>query len=203
MHYDFIEIGTSDFDTLIELATDKTRGLSIEPLEFYLNNLPSKPLVTKVNCAISNYCGEINLFYVDPEDIKNHSLGIQTRGCNSVNEPHRAHKEYAEMGLSHIVKQKKVEVINWKELIKRYGIESVDLLKIDAEGHDSVILKDLFDESVYRIFPKTIIFEANGLTKGEEVENVLSRAKSFGYTFRYGGGSYKAEKNIILRRKKN
>jgi len=32
MKYDFVEIGTSDFDTLIEQATDTTRGISIEPV---------------------------------------------------------------------------------------------------------------------------------------------------------------------------
>ena len=30
--YDFIEIGTANFETLIEKADDNVRGLSIEPL---------------------------------------------------------------------------------------------------------------------------------------------------------------------------
>jgi hypothetical protein len=32
MRYDFIEIGTSDFDTLLQESTDEL-GLSIEPLK--------------------------------------------------------------------------------------------------------------------------------------------------------------------------
>ena len=35
MKYDFIEIGTSDFDTLLETTTNKI-GISIEPLKYYL-----------------------------------------------------------------------------------------------------------------------------------------------------------------------
>ena len=40
MHYDFIEIGTSDFDTLIENAKDTDIGLSVDPMQIYLDKLP-------------------------------------------------------------------------------------------------------------------------------------------------------------------
>ena len=47
MHYNFVEIGTSDFDTLIEGADDEQVGLSIEPIAYYLNKLPDKKNVKK------------------------------------------------------------------------------------------------------------------------------------------------------------
>ena len=53
MKYDFVEIGTSDFDTLIESATDATVGLSIEPVKHYLDRLPDRPGVRKIWSAIS------------------------------------------------------------------------------------------------------------------------------------------------------
>ena len=40
MRLDYIEIGTSDFETLVE--TLDGNGISIEPLSFYLNKLPNK-----------------------------------------------------------------------------------------------------------------------------------------------------------------
>jgi len=51
MKYDFVEIGTSDFDTLIETATDATRGLSIEPVRYYLDRLPERAGVKKLLCT--------------------------------------------------------------------------------------------------------------------------------------------------------
>ena len=48
MNYDFIEVGTSDFDTLIQDATDNCIGLCIEPIKFYLDRLPNKPNVKKI-----------------------------------------------------------------------------------------------------------------------------------------------------------
>ena len=45
MKYDFIEIGTSNFDTLIEAADDTTVGISIEPIGYYLDQLPDRARV--------------------------------------------------------------------------------------------------------------------------------------------------------------
>lgn len=44
MDLDFIEIGTSNFDTLIQTCSDDAFGISIEPLNFYLNDLPNKKM---------------------------------------------------------------------------------------------------------------------------------------------------------------
>ena len=40
MKLDYIEIGTSDFDALVE--KHEGNGISIEPLKFYLDALPKK-----------------------------------------------------------------------------------------------------------------------------------------------------------------
>ena len=37
MDYDFIEIGTSDFNTCIQTCKDSEIGLSIEPLKIYID----------------------------------------------------------------------------------------------------------------------------------------------------------------------
>ena len=91
MEYDFIEIGTSDFETLIEQDNNQ-KGISIEPIQYYLDKLPNNPNVIKSNHAISNIEGEIKIFWITPEDIKKYNLPWWVRGCNSVNEPHFQHK---------------------------------------------------------------------------------------------------------------
>ena len=48
-HFNFVEIGTSDFDTEIQKAGDSDVGLSVEPLKKYLDRLPNKPNCVKVN----------------------------------------------------------------------------------------------------------------------------------------------------------
>ena len=95
MKYDFVEIGTSNFDTLIEQATDETVGLSIEPIRHYLDSLPNKANVKKLNCAVSpkNCCEILEVFYVPEQTIADKNLPDWLRGCNSVGDYHYQHRK--------------------------------------------------------------------------------------------------------------
>lgn len=88
MFLDFIEIGTSDFDTEIQKNNNKT-GLSIEPIKYYLDRLPDKKNIKKINVAISDYNGNADVYYVTPENISKYSLPCWVRGCNSINSYHK------------------------------------------------------------------------------------------------------------------
>ena len=86
MKLDYIEIGTSDFDALVE--KHEGNGISIEPLKFYLDALPKKENNIKINAAVSNFIGKIKVYYIHPNDIINYNLPSWVRGCNSISEPH-------------------------------------------------------------------------------------------------------------------
>src|SRR6185503_16476845 len=89
-YYDGVEIGTSDFYTLSEGANPDDRILAIEPIKYYLDRLPIGPNRDKANVAISNYDGEIEMYYVPDDVIQKHNLPRWLRGCNSVGKPHPA-----------------------------------------------------------------------------------------------------------------
>ena len=73
---DFIEIGTSDYNTILESCSDNQKGISIEPLKFYLDNLPDRSNVTKINAALvsDNTINSVKTYFIAPEDIKKHNL---------------------------------------------------------------------------------------------------------------------------------
>lgn len=50
---DFIEIGTSDFDSLSHHADANTYGIALEPLPFYIERLPRHPNVKRIAAAIT------------------------------------------------------------------------------------------------------------------------------------------------------
>lgn len=179
MKYDFIEIGTSDFDTLIQDSCGKI-GLTIEPLSFYLNNLPNNPTVIKVNCAITDYDGEIEIFYISPVDIDKYQLPNWLKGCNSISKPHpSALAELSNRDLQSLMQSHKCECLSWKTLVNRYNIESVELLKIDTEGHDCEIINSILNNS--DVLPKKLHFEANVLTDSEVIRKTLERLIESGY----------------------
>lgn len=197
MILDFIEIGTSDFETLIENCENQT-GLSIDAVDLYLERLPNKPNVIKLNYAISNFTGEVEVFYVHPDDIEKNNLSWYLKGCNTIGEPHSVTlRELKEKKLENLLQIKKVPVLSWKDLIERHNIEQVKLLKIDAEGHDIVIVRNIL-EGGHNVYPETIVFEANELTSDKDRTEIINFAIEKGYEF----VDYNAKKDVILKRKK-
>lgn len=182
MNYDFIEIGTSDFDTLLEKNTNQL-GISIEPIKLYLDNLPDKPTVIKLNCAISDIDGVIDVYWLDPIYILNNNLPYFLRGCNSINEKHpTVVSVLSQSEYSHIPYNcTKCECLSWDTLILRYDVKQISYLKIDTEGHDLIILKAMMN-SKFKVFPVKLMFENNSLTNPIEYAEVLSKlTNDFGY----------------------
>ena len=62
--YDFIEIGTSNFDTFIQKANDKKKGISVDAVKYYIDCLPDKKNVLKLNVGISNVNSVLDVYYI-------------------------------------------------------------------------------------------------------------------------------------------
>jgi FkbM family methyltransferase len=185
IHYDFIEVGTSDFNTLIQKATSKTVGLSVEPLEEYLNRLPVKPRVKKINAALSKHSGSIDLYYVPDAVRKDNNLPGWMKGTNSVGSPHPTVVRYLEKhGLPKtLLHHKKVPVLSVSRLFREYRVGSLDYLKIDTEGHDVVIVNAYLDlaEKDRSLLAHKILFESNTLSDKDAVSHLRDRLASLGY----------------------
>jgi autotransporter strand-loop-strand O-heptosyltransferase len=182
-HYDFIEIGTSDFDTLIETATDDTVGISIEPIKYYIDRLPNKQNVIKVQAALSTEDGEVDVYYIDDWKIEENNLPWWVRGSNSINNSHPfAIKELGEELYNSLVTIEKVPTISWKTLIDTYGVESIGYLKIDTEGHDHVILRDFLDYCKEYSFPipnKITLEYHDGVSNKVEIDKLVSELSGY------------------------
>lgn len=183
MNYDFIEIGTCIHDTLIETASNETVGLTVEPIKKYLDMLPDKPNVTKVNAAItSNRTSSIVDLYYIPDDVINANGWPEwLKGCNSIN---TYHPQQLSGTRKNEVKIDKVPLLNIRELFEHYNVQRVKYLKIDTEGHDCVILNGLFDYLITQNvdkYPLKIEFESNIWTAVADVDAIIRRAVGKGY----------------------
>ena len=182
--YDFIEIGTCDFGTEIEKANDDTVGLSVEPLKWYYDALPNKTNVKKINKAVSNKRGELDMYFVSPEDIEEYRLPDWIRGSNSVNKKNAEVEGYLESkDLLHLFKTKRVPTITFGDLVVENLVGKIRLLKVDAEGHDTVIIKSVINycDEHPEIFPSEIIFEVNRLTERHLIDECISMLEKRGY----------------------
>ena len=188
--FDFIEIGTSNFDTLIQKASSETIGISIEPIKKYLDDLPDKPNCIKFNGAISNVSGMIDVYYVPKEDIIKYDLPDWVIGCNSVNKYHpTVDKLLKAKGLvsKDIICKETIPVLTFSDLVSRFNVKSCKHLKIDTEGHDITILKSYieFCEQNENFICTEILFESNVLSNKKEVSLMIEKLKSVGYKLIY------------------
>lgn len=170
-----VEIGVCDFET----AAGKKPGIFVEPIRFYFDRLPANCI--KENVAVSNYSGLINMYYVPEHIIIAHKLAGWLRGCNSVNTLHPAHKTLP----LDWVRCETVPVVRIKSLLDKHAVTQIDLLKIDTEGHDTVILNDFFDTCTVR--PREILFESNSLTPRALVDAMCERLLQHNYVVKNSG----------------
>ena len=200
MHFAFLEIGTSDFDTIMENVSDDVVGISVEPVKYYLDELPNKSNVLKINCAISDYDGEIQVYYVKEDLIKKHNLSWAVRGMNSVGKPHpTVHKLLLDKQLdpNEIVTIDTVPVKTVKTLLEENNVQSIGFLKIDTEGHDCMILNNYIDYCVdhLHLLADKIEFETNDLSQRSDIESTIKRLEKMNYKM------LKSDENTLLIKK--
>lgn len=175
-YFDFIEVGSADFETLIEKATDETRGITIEPLGDYFDKLPDRKNVIKVQAAISDKDATDLIYYVDGAKIKEHSLPEWTSGSNSLGQPHPyLTLFYGQEFYESLVQTKEVKTITFQTLVDTYNVQKIGYLKIDTEGHDHVVLKSYLDacEKNPSLLAETIQCEYDKLVSNIDEMNIV------------------------------
>jgi hypothetical protein len=185
--YDFIEIGTSNFDTLIQNSTDDTIGISVDAVKYYIDALPNKQNVTKLNVAISDRDASIDVFYIPEKVIEQNNLPHWFKGCNSINAFHPLHIAH---NVFNLCKIEKVDVITTYKLFYKNRVKKVKYLKIDTEGHDCTILMCLFHyvkNLPKDFYPSKILFESNEHSNPVKVKQIIDLYCSIGYSLQSSG----------------
>lgn len=180
---DFIEIGTSDFDT--EIQSNTGCGLSIEPVQFYLDRLPNRHNVKKLNIGISDINGSAKVYYTPTENIKKYNFPDWVRGCNCINEYHKTVVRLCklhDLNVEDISDSYDVSIKTLFSVLVENNINGIYYLKIDTEGHDTVILKKFYEDVTHNNYlPHKILFESNTLTNKKEVYDIILLYEKKGY----------------------
>lgn len=195
---DFIEIGTCDFNTHIETVTDEI-GFSIEPIKYYLDKLPNKKNVKKINCAISTLSStnDIDIYYIPEHVLRENNLPRFIRGCNSIGDYHYQHTTRK---LQHLVITEKVKQVPISIFLTQYNIRKINYLKLDTEGKDCYILLELLDylkDKSVDYYPKKIKFETNLLTPKDLILKTIDNFQKLGYTSK-SFGSFDGDGDTVL-----
>lgn len=183
---DFLEIGTSNFDTLLHKADPSEIGISVEPIKYYLDSMPDRSNVLKANVAITSNreSDTISIYYIKESELIKNNLPWWLKGCNKINDYHPLH---IEGNFKNYVTIEEVSLINIDEFLQKYKIRGIKYLKIDTEGHDAIILNGLFDyllsmpKKSKEYYPKEILFESNANIDKDVIDRLIERSIILGY----------------------
>jgi FkbM family methyltransferase len=156
--FDYVEIGTCDFDIGSGTIENNKKYLLVEPLKNYLDKIPNSKNIIKKNAAVGSAKAELKIFYVNEENIKKYNLPFWVRGCNKIGERHPTVLNLLnDLGIdtSNIFSEKNIPVVTFNDIVDEYKIDRIVNLKIDTEGWDHFIFKDV----VNLILNKEIVIE--------------------------------------------
>ena len=191
LFYDFIEIGTSDFDTLYQSCASDAIGISIEPVGYYIDRLtPEKANVKKIQCAIVSQKREAKekIFYIPEEKIRELGIPIWHKGCNKVGSFHPVH--IREDLCEHVVVDY-CDAKTFSDIVIENNVGKVDFIKIDTEGQDCEIVESICE--FYRKQeagslhekPNRIQFETNEPRHEKRVDAIIASFEEMGYELLY------------------
>lgn len=199
MYFSFVDIGTSDFDTSISVCTQTQKVLLIEPIKEYLDSLPTGTNIYKENCAVGENFSSMEIYYIPPDIIKNLNLPEWVKGSNSIGNYHPIVKDLLEsknISLD-IVKKERIDVVPLDHIIKKYNISSIENLKIDTEGYDHFIVKQVYNLIVQGMNIQNIKFEYNPTFNNTEIlDSLVVKFISLGYNQSWS----KKKRDVILQR---
>lgn len=147
MKYKFVEIGCCDFNTQNDTLQNDSIGLCVDPIEYYLNNLPDKSNLVKAHCAISNKRSNVNVYYLSEKTILEYNLPMWLRGCNKIEGIHpTVVKELTARNLPlDLINIDNIITTTYEDLVLKYECCDIDYLKIDTEGNEPDIIDSLYN----------------------------------------------------------
>lgn len=147
----FMEIGTSGFDTILEKCMEDHFGLSIEPINTLQELLSDRPNVRKLNYAVGPVDAFLEMHYIPKstldmlgysilEPSSNYMYGVAKIGDMSPELLRSMRFNVDTVGHLSLYTRQVVPVKTIKTIFTENDIDSTELLKLDCEGYDYDII---------------------------------------------------------------
>lgn len=161
--------------------------LYVEPIPYLFNRLVSNVKTPKSlfeNSAISDYDGVIDMLTIDRDAIDNGKVHSCFYGMSAVYPPKNGlGSEFDKQTVDSYGKIVSVNCITFKTLLEKHNLTNFDIVKVDAEGHDYHIFKQI-DLEKYE--PKVIRLEWINLSKIEQ-HYITEKLTKFNYQYEING----------------
>ena len=157
----FIEIGACDFDNNDDLLDSGWRGIFVEPIWQYYNNLARKVQgkdATIVRAAITDFDGTIKMETI-PNCAETWIRGISHISTDTL---HNTASGLVKLNAPDTLQVVDVPAMTLDTLLTTHDVTDIDFMQIDVEGHELVILNNYS----WRIKPKFLRIEHKFIDDG-------------------------------------
>ena len=186
-----LNIGSMDgvmFDEMIGYTTMYDyKVLYVEPIPYLFDRLKTNitsNLALFENSAISDYDGEIDMLTIDREVIDKGLVHSCFYGMSAVFPPKNGlGSEGDRLTVEKYGKLVKVPCITFNKLMSKHNLLNFDIIKVDAEGHDYKIFKQI---DLKQYTPKVIRLEWINLNEDEQKE-IVNIFNSNNYIYQISG----------------
>lgn len=197
-----LNIGAMDGQTYDELVgytnAYEFTGLYVEPIPYYyqklIDNLDSRHKFE--NGAVSDYNGEVEMLTINPFVIEKGDIHKCFMGMSAIYPPKNG---LGSEGDREVVEKYgvkiKVPCMTLDSLLNKHEIQHYDVIKIDAEGHDYTIFKQIDFE---RHSPKIVRLEWSSLTDEDKLK-ITNKFDKYEYHYGLEGGDIVGIKNDIYK----
>jgi FkbM family methyltransferase len=182
----FIEIGANDgrqHDHLRDyVGALPWTGLMVEPVPYVFDRLAANyggvDGVTLVNAAVAERDGRLPFFHLREASLQERAgLPDWYDGVGSLRRDVIESHAPQMPDIGERIVQSEVEALTFDTLLERHGLGHVDLLLIDAEGHDAEILRSI---DLGRHRPRLVVYEHFHLSPSERAA-ARARIEAHGY----------------------
>lgn len=165
----FVQVGSNDAvfgDPIIEHVLGRGwRGVMVEPVPYVFERLRLRhgrnPRLALENAAVGDRDGSRPFYMLEPLDRPPNRYYDQ---MGSFSREHIEKHERFQPGLSAHIREIQVQCLTLSSLLRKHGITQLELLHVDAEGHDFEVIRSLdFDACT----PALVLFESGHLRRAE------------------------------------
>jgi|SRR5579872_409285 len=147
------------------------KGLYVEPIPYLFeklkNNVPLNGNLFE-NCAIAEYDGEIEMIMIDHKVIDEGLVHQCFYGMSAVYPPKNGLGSEGDRATVEKYGQRvKVKCMTLESLLNKHQITTIDVFKVDAEGYDYKIFKQL---DLVKFKPKVVRLEWVNLSKEDQAD---------------------------------
>jgi FkbM family methyltransferase len=173
-HHTFFVNGLSPTSTVLDLGANRGRFsqalierfgaqcFAIEPNPFLFRQLPADSRLQTMNVAVAARGGTLPFYIADDSEASSLLEGVKSRATETVH----------------------VHVLTLSEVLNKFGLSRIDLMKIDVEGAEIGILESVPLELLANVGQITCEFhDFCELTPIADVERVIHRLRKLGFFF--------------------